>query len=83
METIKIEFQPNIKEKLIEFLNTFSKNELHIVEEKSTVVKDDAYWQHRKKMHLEVEKLKSGESKLYDIDELDAMLEATISKYES
>ena len=83
METIKIEFQSNIKEKLIEFLNSFSKNELHIIEEESTVVKDEAYWEHRNKLHLEVEKIKSEESKLYDIDELDAMLEATISKYES
>ncbi len=83
METITIEFQPSIKEKLIEFFNSFSQNELHVIEEESTVIKDDAYWEHRNKLHLALEKLKSGESKLYDIDELDAMLEATISKYES
>lgn len=77
METIKIEFQSSVKEKLIEFLNSFSKNELHIIEE------DKAFIEHRDLLHLEVKKIESGESKLYDIDELDAMLEKTISKYEN
>ena len=83
METIKIEFQPNIKDKLMEFLNSFKFDEVHIVEDESYVVKDDAYWEYSKKLHLEAEKIESGESKLYDIDELDAMLDEVISKYES
>ena len=83
METIRIEFQPNIKEKLMEFLNSFNSDEVHIIEDESKVIKDDAYWEYRNKLQLEVEKIESGESKLYDIDELDAMLDETISKYES
>jgi hypothetical protein len=83
METIKIEFQPNVKEKLIEFLNSFKYNEVHIIEEESNVIRDEAYWQYRNRLHLEVDKIKSGESKLYDFDELDAFLEETIAKYES
>lgn len=83
METIKIEFQSNVKEKLIEFLNSFSKSELHIVEEDNAIIKDESYWEHRNRLHREVEKIKSGESKLISFDELDAKLEATISKYES
>lgn len=33
METLHIEFQPEVKEKLLRFLNSFSKNELKIVED--------------------------------------------------
>ena len=83
METIKIEFQSSIKEKLIEFLNSFSKSELHIVEEDSPIIEDKSFIEYRDRLHLAVQKIESGESKLYDIDELDAMLEKTISKYEN
>ena len=81
METIKIEFQSSVKEKLIEFLNSFKSNEVHIIEEENNIIRDEAYWQYRNRLHLEVDKIKSGESKLYDFDELDAMLEKTIAKY--
>lgn len=36
MESLHIEFQPKVKEKLLEFLNSFSKNELKIVEDETT-----------------------------------------------
>ena len=64
-------------------MNSFKSNEVHIIEDESNVIQDDVYWEYRNRLHLEVEKIESGESKLYDIDELDAMLEETISKYES
>ena len=83
METIKIEFQSNIKEKLIEFLNSFSKSELQIIEEDMGFSDNKAFNEHRELLQLEVKKIESGESKLYDIDELDDMLEKTISKYEN
>lgn len=75
METIKIEFQPNVKEKLIEFLNSFSKNDLHIVEE------DADFLETKKRLHKSYQELKEGKSKLYSIDELETMLDKTISKY--
>ncbi|NDP26191.1 MAG: hypothetical protein GZ087_02005 [Flavobacterium sp.] len=83
METIKIEFQSNVKEKLIGFLNSFSKDELNIIEEGSPIIEDKSFDEYRASLHLAVKKMESGESKLYDIDELDAMLEKTISKYEN
>lgn len=83
METITIEFQPTVKEKVIAFLNTFSKNELHIIEENSANEADKSSVEYRDRLHLEVKRIASGESKTYDIDELDAMLEKTISKYEN
>ena len=64
-------------------MNSFKSNEVNIIEDQSNVIKDDAYWEYRNRLHLEVEKIESGENKLYDIDELDTMLEETISKYES
>ena len=33
METIRIEFQPNIKAKILELLSSFSSDELKIIEE--------------------------------------------------
>ena len=64
-------------------MNSFKSNEVHIIEDESNVIQDDVYWEYRNRLHLEVEKIESGESKLHDIDELDAMLEETISKHES
>ena len=43
METIIIEFQPSVKDKIIEFLKSFSKNELHIIEENSPNVEDKSF----------------------------------------
>ena len=83
METITIEYQSNIKEKLIAFLNSFSKNELMIVEEKFQNDKDETFISYRDKLHSEVEKIASGESRLMDFDELDMLLEQTIFKHES
>ena len=83
METIQIEFQPNVREKLMNFLNTFSKNELHINQHDNEVIEDETFINYRNKLHLEVKKIKSGESKLFSFEELDAMLELTISKYEN
>jgi hypothetical protein len=76
METIRIQFQPNIKEKLIELLQTFSKDEIQIIEE------DLLFEEQKKRINNSYQNLVNSDEKLYDIDELDAMLEKTISKYE-
>jgi hypothetical protein len=83
METLQIEFQPNVKEKILEFLNSFSKNEVKITQEKEQVLEDDAFIAYRDKLHLEAKKVASGESKLRSLEELDEYLEKIISKYES
>lgn len=82
MESLHIEFQPKVKEKLLEFLNSFSKNELKIVEDETSFEESKSFKEHQQTLQLSLERLQSGESKLYDIDELDAMLEKTISKHE-
>lgn len=83
METLQIEFQPNVKEKILEFLNSFSKNELKIVEEEIETVRDEVFLAHQKRLQKSLDDLNSGKAKLYDIDELDAMLEKTIAKHEN
>ena len=59
----------------MEFLNSFRSSEVHIIEDESNLIKDNVYWEYRNRLNLEVEKIGLGENKLYDIDELDAMLE--------
>ncbi|QBN18896.1 hypothetical protein [Flavobacterium nackdongense] len=83
METIKIEFQSSIKEKLIEFLNSFSATELHIVEEDSPIIEDKSFLEYRDRLHLAVKKFESGESKSRSLEELDEYLEKIISEYEN
>jgi hypothetical protein len=83
METLQIEFQPNVKEKILEFLNSFSKNEVKITQEEEQVIEDEAFIAYRDKLQLEAKRVASGESKLRSLEELDDYLEKIISKYES
>ena len=77
METIRIEFQPNIKAKILELLSSFSSDELKIIEE-------DADFEKNKRMiQSRIDKIDSGKAKFYTIEEVDAILEETISKYEN
>ena len=77
MEAIRLEFQPEIKAKILEFLSTFSSDELKIVEEDSDFLKN------KRKLDDSLEKIRNGTAKLYSFEELDAILEKTISEYES
>jgi len=76
MEAIRLEFQPEIREKILEFLSSFSSDELKITQE------DPDFDENRKKVHAAYAKLKNGTAKLYTIEEVDEILEKTISKYE-
>ena len=77
MEALRLEFQPEIKAKILEFLSTFSSDELKIVQEDSEFLKN------KRKLDDSLEKIKNGTAKLYSFEELDAILEKTISEYES
>lgn len=77
METIKIEFQPNIKGKILEFLSSFSSDELTIIEE------DLAFEKTRKELGLSYEKLKSGTEKMFSVEEVDAALDQEFSIYDN
>ena len=77
METIRLEFQPNIKAKILELLSSFSSDELRIVQE------DLDFDENKKKIAVAYAKLKSGTEKMYSIDEVDAILDKTFSEYDS
>ena len=77
METIRLEFNPNIKAKILELLSSFSSDELKIVQE------DFDFNEEKKKINNAYAKLKSGTEKMYSIDEVDAILDKTFSEYDS
>ncbi len=77
METIRLEFQPNIKAKILEVLSSFSSDELKIVQE------DMDFDENKKKIAIAYAKLKSGTEKMYSIEEVDAILDKTFSEYDS
>ena len=77
METIRLEFQPNIKAKILELLSSFSSDELKIVQE------DSDFDENKRKLDIAYAKLRSGTAKFYTLEEVDAILEETISKYEN
>ncbi|MFI0491313.1 hypothetical protein [Flavobacterium sp.] len=77
MEAIRLEFQPEIKAKILELLSTFSSDELKIVQE------DENFIENKRELDASLEKIHNGTAKLYSFEELDAILEKTISEYES
>jgi hypothetical protein len=77
MEAIRSEFQPEIKEKALIFLSSFSSDELKITAE------DSDFDENKKKVHAAYSKLKSGNEKLYSIDEVDLILDNTFSEYDN
>jgi hypothetical protein len=76
MESIRLEFQPNIKAKILELLSSFSSEELTIVQE------DPDFDENKRKLELSFTKIKNGTARFYTLEEVDAYLEKTLSKYE-
>ena len=77
METLTIKFHPNIKAKILELLSSFSSDELKIVQE------DENFIAIKRELDDSLEKIDNRTAKLYSFEELDAILEKTISEYES
>ena len=77
METIKIECNPDVASKILDFLSSFSSSEYK-------VVKEDSYFEeNKKKLDATLAKMENGTAKYYSFDELDACLEEIISSYEN
>lgn len=77
METIRLEFQSGIKAKILELLSSFSSDELTIIEE------DTEFEKTKRMLQSRIDKIDNGTAKFYTIEEVDAILEETISKYEN
>lgn len=76
MEAIRLEFQPEIKEKILEFLSSFSSDELKIT------LEDSNFEENKRILRERAEKIVNGTAKYSTFEELDVLLENTISKYE-
>jgi hypothetical protein len=76
MESIRIEFQPNIKAKILEVLSSFSPDELKIVSERSTFAEEKRMIQSR------IDKIDKGTAVYSTFEELNILLDETILKYE-
>lgn len=77
METIRLEFQPNIKSKILELLSSFTSDELKIVQE------DSDFEENKRIIEIAYAKLKSGNEKIYTVEEADAMMDEIFAKYDS
>lgn len=76
METIRIQFSSESKKRLLDFLKSFSESEIKIVQE-------DPFFEQNKKMLVdELEKIEKGTAEYRSFEELNLVLEKTISKYE-
>ena len=74
MESLRLEFQPEIKAKILELLSFFSSDELIIVHE------DTEFLKNKRKLDASLANMKNGTAKFYTFEEADAILEETISK---
>ncbi len=83
MEALRIEFQPNLKSKIIDLLSIFSSEEVKISPIDIDKSFDPNFDENKKMLDKSLEKIRNGTAKLYTFDELDAILEETISKYEN
>jgi hypothetical protein len=77
MEAIRIEFQPNLKSKIIELLSTFSPDELKIVED------DSSFVENKKKLEVSLEKVNNGTGDFCSPDELDSRMDAIFLEYDN
>ena len=77
METIKLEYSAIEKLEILKSLSHFSPDDY------DKILKDDIFWKNKFKLDLVLEKIHNGTAKLYSIDEVDAILEKTISEYEN
>jgi len=62
METIRLEFHPNVKAKILELLSSFSSDEFKIVQE------DPDFDENKLKLDIAYAKLKSGTAKFYTLE---------------
>ena len=69
MEVIRLEFQPQIKDKILELLSSFSSEELKIVRE------DPFFEENKNKLEAELANIKNGTAEFCSLDELDLMMD--------
>lgn len=83
METLTIEFQPNLKSKIIDLLSTFSKDEVKISSIDIDKSFDPNFDKNKKMLDKSYERFKSGKAKTYTIEEVDLILVKKFADYDS
>ena len=76
METIRIQFEAKIKERILELLKKFSSDELQIIQE------DPFFEENKAKLTAELDRIENGSMEYKSFDELNLVLEKKISGYE-
>lgn len=76
METLTIEFQPNLKSKILELLSSFSPDEVKVLNE------DPNFIENKRKLDIELAKINNGTADFCSIDELDLMMDDIFSEYD-
>lgn len=76
METIRLQFEPSIKTKILELLKTFSKDELKIIQE------DPSFEENKETLSRELAKIENGTASYTTLEDLNLVLEKRISSYE-
>ncbi|WP_125719515.1 hypothetical protein [Flavobacterium ustbae] len=79
MEAIRLEFQPEIKEKILKLLSEFSSEELRIVEDD---FEDSDFERNKEILRERAVKIDNKTAQYSTFEELDMLLEDTIKKYE-
>ncbi|PWA10888.1 hypothetical protein [Flavobacterium laiguense] len=77
METLRLEFQPKIRAKLLELLSSFSSDELKIEQE------DPDFDENKRKLDISLAKVENGTAECCSLDELDLMMDEIFSEYDN
>lgn len=76
MQEKKIEYSTVEKLEILKSLSHFSPDDY------MKILEDDIFWNNKFKLDLELAKIKNGTAQFVSFEELDAILEKTISEYE-
>lgn len=74
LKTIKLEINDSIYNEVISLITKFNDKDLKIT---------DYFLEEKKYLQNQLDQLERGEEELFDIEDLDSILEKTISKYEN
>jgi len=75
MATIKLRVSDKVLDKVMWLLHQFKAEDVEVIE-------DDVFDSNKLYVHQEYDRMKTGKSKSYSIEEADEILEKTIRRYE-
>ena len=77
MDPNKLGYSADERLEILKSLSHFSPDDY------DKILEDEIFWKNKFKLDLELAKIKNGTAQFVSFEELDAMLEETISKYEN